>query len=702
MNNLARPKVREQFDPDALAIIDAIAPVLEGYDDDGNPNWSGLDEKFWAELLKRPKEFTQLISICQRDFPTFCGAMLKIVSKETVVMRPFIFNCAQNYMWNRHIVSMIVNGLAIWVAVLKSRQVGISTFVCAWQFWQIWRQRDVEVLMVGNTKVVVESLMDNFRMFHDELPNIDTVRPRLRADKAGRSTIPKHEAYFADRRCKAVIMVDKNFSTRGLHGISFQLSEAAHYDDLETVLLTLKPLLPPLGTAAHKRSSIWVETTPRGQNYFFQLYNLAKEKNSSYHAVFIPWMVSEDIYSLDPPRGFRMTKEMMELQQRLSVERRKHDGKDVTRAQMYWRHREMIDQNQNDEWFEQEYPSNDSDCFLLQTSSVFKESLRWLQQSCALSESMTVHEWAKRNVTVDAKSNYVQGEIEYPDPPGPFADKSAIPKFMPKFKIRPGGPLTVWSPPQRGHVYVGGVDPSGGTGGDNAIVQIVDVTEGAQVAEFADDHVGPEELADIAVAIGYWYNTALILPEVNVYSATMKRMKQVWFYPKVGREEKWDEPALKKTKFGYYLNESTKRALVMEMRFIIANRHLRIGSRQLLAELSTFEEDRSDGGIPSYNGAKGSHDDRVIGLGLALMAVKQSPKLSSLLLSRNHDKVPTAADLGLTTAPAADMKPNAHLDDDLSENPWSEMDPQLVRALDAFGKPAKRESGFPVNPISGH
>jgi hypothetical protein len=684
-----------------LPIIDAIEPVLDGYDSEGNPCWAGPSETFWQQIVQKPEPFRALIGICRADFPTFCAVFLRIVSKETLAIRPFIFNCAQQYLWNRHIVPLMLRGQPIWAAILKSRQVGISTLVCAWQFWQIWRQSDIEVLMVGNTKKVVETFIDYFRMFHDELPNIEWVKPKTRADKTGQSRIPKHEAYFDDRRSKASIMVDKNFSTRGLHAISFQLSEGAHYEDLENVLLTLKPLLPPLGSAAWKRSSIWVETTPRGQNFFYQLYELAKTGKSSYHAVFIPWMVSEDTFSVEPPSGWRMPKRLKDLQGQLTAERMKHDGKPVTRAQMYWYEKESVDQNYNADMMEQEYPSNDNDCFLLTTKSVFKESLKWLQQSCALSESLVPNEWARRDIKIDPKANYVAGTIEFPEPPKPFGPRTAPPKFTPKFRMIPGGHLKVWSPPQKGHVYAGGMDPGGGTGNDSSTAFIIDCTEGTQVAEFCDATVGPEELADYGVALGYWYNTATMLPEVNVYASCMKRMKQVWNYPRTGREEKWDEPHLKKQKWGYYLNSVTKRALVMEMRHILGGKFLRIASRLLLAQLSVFEETMSDDGdIPKYGAAKGSHDDLVIGCGLALMAVRQSPRLSRLLLKNNHDRVPTAEELGLTVAPSA-QKPNAFLDDEFADNPWSELDPRLMKQLNALGGPREGPSGFPANPIVG-
>jgi len=686
----------------ALAIIDKIEAVPEGYDGDGNPNWQGPGETFWQTIVHEPDPFRQLIAICRSDFPTFCAVFLRIVSKETLAIRPFIFNCAQSYLWNKHIVPLMLAGQPIWVVVLKSRQVGISTFVCAWQFWQIWRQNDIEVLMVGNTKKVVETFIDYFRMFHDELPEIAWVKPKTRAEKHGQTRIPKHEAYFDDRRSKASIMVDKNFSTRGLHAISFQLSEGAHYDDLENVLLTLKPLLPPLGSAAWKRSSIWIETTPRGQNYFYELYQLAKTGEASYHAVFIPFMISEDMFAAIPPSGWRMSAKMKTLQKQFTHERMKHDGKPFSREQCYWYEKESADQGYNMEMMEQEYPSNDNDCFLLTTKSVFKESLKWLQQCCAISEGLTSSEWAKRDIRVDPKANYVAGTIEFPDAPKPFGLKTAVPKFTPKFRMMAGGHLKVWSPPQKGHVYVGGVDPGGGTGNDDSAICIIDCTTGAQVAEFADNTVGPDELADYAVTIGYWYNTAVLLPEVNVYGSTMKRMKQVWLYPRVGREEKWDEPALKKNKYGYYLNPATKRAMVMEMRFMISNHYLRIASRKMLAQLSTFEEHMSDDGdIPQYKASKGAHDDLVIVLGLALMAVKQSPRMYRLLTKNNHDRVPTAEELGLSSAPAAAQRPNTQYDDEFADNPWAELDPNLTKQLTAMGAPRENIlGGFPSNPLS--
>lgn len=705
IRNDARPVVRTQLDETALAIIDEIEPIPEGYDFEGNPNWSGPTENFWKEIVTRSEQLVQLLKICQADFPTFCAVFLRITSKETLAMRPFIFNCAQYYLWNSHIIPLMRLGNPVWVVILKSRQVGISTLVCAWQFWQIWRANDIEVLMVGNTKKVVETFIDYFRMFHDELPNIDWVRPKTRAEKHGQGRIPKHEAYFDDRRSKASIMVDKNFSTRGLHAISFQLSEGAHYDDLENVLLTLKPLLPPLGSTAWKRSSIWIETTPRGQNYFYEIYELAKSGKSSYHAVFIPFMISEDMFSATPPVGWRMSAKMKDLQQRFSVERMKHDGKPFTREQSYWYEKESADQGYNMDMMEQEYPSNDNDCFLLTTKSVFKESLKWLQNCCSISEGLVQNEWAKRDVKVDPKSNYVAGTIEFPEPPKPFGPRTAPPKFTPKFRIIPGGHLKVWSPPQRGHVYAGGIDPGGGTGNDSSTCFIIDCTEGVQVAEFKDATIGPEELADYSVAIGYWYNTATLLPEVNVYASCMKRMKQVWMYPRTGREERWDEPNLKKNKWGYYLNAATKRALVMEMRHILGNKFLRIASRELLAQLSVFEESLSDDGdIPKYGAAKGSHDDLVIGCGLALMAVRQSPRLSRLLLKNNHDRVPTAADLGLSDAPALAQKPNQFIDDEFADNPWAELvaaNPDLRNMLTPTGAPPETRRGFPSNPIEG-
>lgn len=95
-------------------------------------------------------------------------------------------------------------------------------------------------------------------------------------------------------------------------------------------------------------------------------------------------------------------------------------------------------------------------------------------------------------------------------------------KKPPKIKVRSGGQWWVWKAPVRedaekgvrAHRYVAAVDVASGSGNDYSAIQVVDVDEFAQVAEF-QGMVDPDLLALEAARIGWIYNTALIAPETT-------------------------------------------------------------------------------------------------------------------------------------------------------------------------------------------
>lgn len=677
-NPAARPKVRDQIHPRALKIIDAIERIPEGWKADGTPMFGGLSPAFWNVLQQRPKEYRELLAILNKDFPTYCALLLKVFYKRAGRIAPFIFNSGQVIAWNK-ISDRLTAGLTLFLIFLKARQLGISTLVAAFQHWQVWRLDDIECSMVGHEKTLVHSFIDRLRTFHEEMPRVPGILRELRAQTV-KARVPKDELYYADRRSKISTVVAKNVESRGRSSAHILLSELAFYPDPEGLLQALLPQLPPVGSEARKQCSVIIESTPNGKNFFYDLWQDGKRDETEWLNIFLPWMIQEDEYSLEPPAHWKMTREQKKEQERLTHIRMKIDGKPVTKAQMYWREFTLESDYQGDQdRFDMEFPSDDETCFLIKTRSIFKGEMRYLQACVVGAEKSVAAEWAKRGLK--ASGNYVRGDMEYTPVASPFERQPNRVRLNEKFVPNKTGNLLIWSPPQVGHYYTIGMDIANGiTGRDYSCAHVCDASEGKQVAEYRG-YIDPEDFADYCAALGYYYNVALLYPELNNIGATVvKRLIRVLYYPNVGKEEKWDEPGLKDNKYGFYTSDDKKEQIIVLFRKLVKNRHYAISSSLLLSEMSVFVQFED----MSFGAEGGMHDDTVIAAALALYAVRQSPKIAHLLYDKVHDAIPNAVELGLSHAPAFEEIEKRHL-------------PKPI-----LDKLENESYAIPLNPIRGH
>lgn len=666
----------ERYDPENLL------PQLDepNFSDEGAPLWNGPTRDFWPRLLAHPEDSQRFVAILRTDFPTFAAVLVRIYAKRLGRIVPFFFNRGQVRFWQL-IQSRLEALLSLFIVILKARQFGISTFVIAWDYWHTWRLEDEAAVLVADSDVLVKEFISRVAVIHDELPDLPWFKPQLR-QKSRKSRVPKDQLEYVDRRTKIVTMVDKNVKV-GIVGKHFLLSELAKYANPEGLIEDLLPMLPPRGTAARLQCSLFIESTPRGKNFFHQLWQQAKARESEWIDFFLPWFVLEDEYSLEPPEGWKPDASTRDFWKRCNHERMKLEGLPVTIAQIYWYECELADADFDQDKMDRQYPTDDETCFLLGNDSVFRRQLRYMKKCVQDAERNLEKMWAMRDVTLPKRQRGQppltcwRGEVIRLDPqdktrivpvPDPYTrepPQKFIPVFMPMLD-RDGkkvtgpnankGRLSVWRPPLPGHVYVAGIDASGGVGADRAVISVLDVCCGEQAAEFIDDECGPEYLADEACAIGYWFNTALLNPEVNsVGSVTMKRLITVWRYPKMAHEEKWDEPALKKNKFGVYMNDDMKRLVVMNLRYMFDEQYLRIASDGLLSECSTFEKSYNQNGDEKYGCEPPNHDDRIDAIGLACLAVRQSPRLIGYVKARAP--IPAADMLGLNEASDAGREP---------------------------------------------
>ena len=652
--------VSAQIHPRALEILALIGiEVPEGYKHGLVPNFRGVPLEKWIELHdQHALAFAELLAICESDFPTWCALLAKVVPKGGGGTGPFIFNNAQRFLWNKFYQRLIAH-LPLFFVILKARQLGITTFMAAWEYWHLWRQSNVQTLMLGHNDKLAERITLMFRVFHDELPDVGDIKPRLRQDtKKKTARVPKGEIYLTTRgdltwNSWGMTGSAANVDQRGFQGTHFSGSEAAFWRKLNDLKDALLPQLPPPSSPRFLDCSVIFESSPQGRNEFYDLYQLAKNPQSEWECVFIPWFIQDDEYSMEVPSGWKMDSDDREVRTFLTNERKKYDGKPISLEQMYWRAHTLLNKyDSNVEAFDAEYASDDITCFMLSKNMLFQKDMKYLH-ACVHEAEASAPKLLEDAGFVKAKK--AVGEFSFEPLTNPFKGYSWIKKQKPKFIYERRGNLTIWEPPHHGHIYIIGADGSGGENyRDGACAHVACVNCGRQAAEFWDNAIGPEEFTDQFYHLALLYNEAMVNPEVNYLGTIiLKRLMTGWGYGNVAREEKWDEITLKQHKYGFMTSRHNKGVLVAAGVQMIKQRHYKISGEAMLDELSTFQFDGLGAfGDEQYSAAWHKRDDRVIAYCLAMYSVRQSPKLYGDIAQHQH-AMPSAVDLKLNRSPIA-------------------------------------------------
>jgi len=183
------------------------------------------------------------------------------------------------------------------------------------------------------------------------------------------------------------------------------------------------------------------------------------------------------------------------------------------------------------------------------------------------------------------------------------------------------GKLLVWEPPRNGDRYVCGIDPARGTGGDNAVIQVLRVGDRTrpdeQVAEYACPHTDPYALAEVAAHVGRLYrgreDEAMLVVETNSAgggTTTLEDLRVRWQYGHFYLRRKFDRVTEQTvTKLGFATNESTRQDLIARGLNGLRDKHFVLHSPFLIEEMVAFEPSHS---MAKAKAAHGQKDDRVL------------------------------------------------------------------------------------------
>lgn len=153
------------------------------------------------------------------------------------------------------------------------------------------------------------------------------------------------------------------------------------------------------------------------------------------------------------------------------------------------------------------------------------------------------------------------------------------------------GNTLIWKMPKEGKLYYAGADPAAGTGGarsNNSGLVIWD-DDGELVLQFASHTTKPEPFADLCKAISLFYNTALLIGEVNgpVGQAWLNRITDIR-YPRLWRR-KVKEVGFKKQqdKIGYH-NSDRGEAVLQALVSSIDREEAKCRSKMVYEELQCY------------------------------------------------------------------------------------------------------------------
>lgn len=552
-------------------------------------------------------QVAEKLKIWLDDFFVYAAECLKIRSFDAKLV-PFVLNRSQRALW-RQIQQLIEDGEPVRVFILKARQMGFSTFVQGLMFWITSLRPFRNALVVSHEDKSVISMFGKAEVFFRFLPTF--LQPMRR-------NANRYEMYFANPRppreddevydpgleSRIMVQTANNKHLGASQSLDFvHLSELARYEDLLTdVDASMSTLLQTVSYSPG--TFVFIETTAQGYGYAKDIWD---DPDNGYLKFFASW-VADDRYTAKMPLEERELETAEESRYgnevavlKLVISELEKWYPEITSPEerrvealkrLRWRRR-VIRQTYRGKLnlFKQDYPISAEEAFQTSGSNVF-DTRKLADISSAL---QGVH---PTNYRYDPHAH--------------------------NFYEAPYGHLRVYEAPQPHMAYVIGGDVGEGlTGSDPSVLQVLKLPDQVQVAVF-QDVVRPDELADIAEALGKLYNSAWVgIENTGTGVATNLRLGQTLAYPYLYVREGFDERTKKYTKkLGWSTNRASKPVMITSLRAAIDDDEMVFRDLPTINELQMYTQFK-DGtmGAPS-----GHHDDLVTSLAIALqVAVQRGP-----------------------------------------------------------------------------
>lgn len=606
----------------------------------------------WSRLITKPNELKaveEIIRKCRGDFSYFSRNFLWIVDKQRREI-PFSLFESQELLLEKILALKKLNK-AQKLLILKARQLGCSTLIEGLITWRAVLFGGVSALIVSNTPSHASYLFGILQFAYDRLPW--WMKPMTLSRKIEEGLIfdnADHKTRHLRPGLNSKIVVQAANQASGVGQgrtiTAAHISELSDWTDEEGRGV----IEADLGNALAEGPETFavIESTARGTgNYFHRLWRKSVELGdlAEWDPVFLPWFFESNRKISIPNPKWQPDLPEQEMRERVEKDWVRCDN------QFCLQYRESIQRGVN------VVGKRCPVCEIgrLQSYVITNEQLHWMQlkRLNAQKDADSLKALRAEQTSTPEESFQLSGQQVFPqetldfvnycleDPIAKgFFDKSGTFHGMDTKTLRCPSegcdvdhtyddmPMLIWKYPEKGVIYVVGVDVAEGLGEDydysvafvNKIGNLRNPDE--QVAVFRSNTTDPVAFAYPVNHIGRWYNDAMLAIEINKYDTTFSYVRNQCGYPNLYRWKHVDSTNMLSQKWGWESNMRSKPRLYQNGIHFLKHRMWIVHSKNFYQEATTYQKENADD--RGAKAEKGFYDDEVMAGFIALYCAHDS------------------------------------------------------------------------------
>jgi hypothetical protein len=519
-------------------------------------------------------------------------------------------NSTQQKLFNKILeLRRLKKPVRIWI--LKYRQGGISTEIEALIYSLTSQQANRNSLILADEKEHANNLFEMSKLYQEKLEEeFPHIPPEIK-----KSNEKKLE--FESIHSQIIIASAENKESAKSHTFHYvHLSEVAFFPDFKTVLADLNQTVPD-----HWDTMIIGETTANGMNEFYDQWLRAVEGKTDWIPLFFAWFEMEE-YRLPLQDGKLYPTEGISFDADTSiVEFEKSENElrikfGLDEEQLNWRRWAIVNKCQGDiNTFKREYPGTWEEAFAMSGDMFFDKD--------GLAKQLP-----KRPIAI--------GEI-------------FLENLKWTWRDLPHGRIFLYDKPQVGEQYIITGDASEAVGSDEASALVLNKRLNSTTAIVAGQHT-PEELAQMLIALGHYFNEGKIAQENKGYGY---QVNQLVFqnYGNVYRKiVDRDGVPTETDELGFNTNSVTRPQALAMLAEEIKNHSTELNSKELISECRTFiiKKDK-DGKVTKVEAQTGYQDGLVICRAIASYIRSQFPYVPNTSADMQSKEERAAKDMRLST-----------------------------------------------------